>query len=142
MAGLRILRAGLVAGCAVLAVACADKSAPEIAALPAPPTVADRDTFHVVVQPGQSLDAIALAFRVPKREIIAANHLASPYLVKAGTTLLIPVSQARAVAKTKPTPKSALSAEASIKPVQTARVAAPARSAQPKAPKPETIPLD
>jgi LysM repeat protein len=137
-----ILRAGLVAGCAVVVVACADKSAPEVVATPAPPVVADRATFHVVVQPGQSLDAIALAFRVAKREIIAANHLVPPYVVKAGTTLLIPVSPARAVAKAKPTPKPTVSAEASAKPVQTARVAATPRSAKPKAPEPQVIPLD
>jgi len=136
---LGVLRAGLVAGCAALVVGCAEKSAPEVAATPVAPAAADRGSFRVVVQPGQSLDAIALAFHVPKRDIIAANHLTPPYVIKAGTTLLIPASAARAVVKAKPIPKPAVVAQASAKPLQTARVAAPPRSTKPK---PEVIPLD
>jgi hypothetical protein len=139
---LGVLRAGLVAGCTALVVGCAEKAVPEAAAIAPPSAAADRGTFHVVVQPGQSLDAIALAFRVPKRDIIAANHLAPPYSVKAGTMLLIPVNAAKAVAKPKPARKPTVTAEASAKPVQTARVAAPTRSTAPKVSQPEVIPLD
>jgi LysM repeat protein len=139
---LGMLRVGLVAGCAALVVGCADKSGPEVATAPAPAAApADRGTFHVVVQPGQSLDAIALAFHVAKRDIIAANNLTPPYGLKAGTTLLIPVSAARAVAKTKP-PAKPTAAAASAKPVRTARVAAPPRTTRAKTSEREVIPLD
>lgn len=143
MGPLGMLRVGLIAGCAAVVVGCADKSAPEVATAPAPAAApADRTTFHVVVQPGQSLDAIALAFRVPKRDIIAANHLNPPYGLKAGTTLLIPVNAAKALAKAKPAPKPTAAAEATARPVKTAKVAARPPTTKAKPLQREVIPLD
>jgi LysM repeat protein len=137
---LGILRVWLVVGWAALVVGCADKPAPEVAAAPAPAAAsADRATLHVVVQPGQSLDGIALALHVSKRDIIAANNLAPPYSLKAGTTLLIPA--AKPVAKTKPAAQPT-AAKASAKPVRTARVAAPPPPTKTKTSERGIIPLD
>ena len=47
-------------------------------------------TRNIVVQRGQSLGFIALAYHVPTRAIIAANHLTPPYKIETGQHLMIP----------------------------------------------------
>src|SRR5438128_7918175 len=44
----------------------------------------------ITIERGQSLGRIAEAHHVPKRAIIAANHLTPPYKLKTGAHLLIP----------------------------------------------------
>ena len=120
-------------------------------ATPAEPPAASR--VYIVVQRGQTLDALAERFGIDKAEIIALNNLKPPYMLKPGAVLQIPALPAApeqekqtiermphspppsgAVAGTlKPTPSPADSA-----PVQSAR---PKRQPRPKA-APEVIPLD
>ena len=114
MGGSRSRRPGIVRGAAVTALAglvaaCAPEApnpAPVIlngaragivgqAAIvpsPAPDAAMARrpDGGHIVVRPGQSLGGVAHAYRLPEREIIAANHLRPPYKLEAGQRLLLP----------------------------------------------------
>src|SRR5204862_3626494 len=97
-AAVAVALAGLVAGCA------GDQAGPAPVYLkngmaegapvsfPAP----RRETQRVVVRPGQSLKGIARTYRVPERTIIAANHLAPPYKLKIGASLVIPGAAAEA----------------------------------------------
>jgi LysM repeat protein len=52
--------------------------------------LAGPEARHVVVQAGQSISRISKAYRVPKSALIAANHLDSPYKIKAGQSLVVP----------------------------------------------------
>ena len=77
------------AGLALLVAACGprpDGPAPvlsgEAAAVAAP--------VQVTVRPGQTLSGIAHASHVPMHLIAEANHLAPPYRIEAGRTLIIP----------------------------------------------------
>ena len=133
-------RAAMLIGCGVLLAACsterpgAEPGPPKSAALPSALTT------KIVVQPGQSLDAIAQAFHIPKRDIIALNQLVPPYRLKAGSILEIPpgATEVAAKPKTKSQPQHAR-ADAAPPPVRTAKVSPPPRSN----PKPtEVIPLD
>ena len=137
-------RAGMLIGCGVFLAACstdrpgAEPGPPKSASLPTAPTT------KIVVQPGQSLDAIAQAFHVPKRDIIALNHLVPPYQLKAGSILEIPpgVTELAAKPKAKSQPQRARADAAPAPapaPVRTARASPP----PPSNPKPtEVIPLD
>src|SRR5947209_2332802 len=98
---LGMFRAATAAALASLLAACASGSsdpAPvvmkgagpaEASVTTAPQRTADR---YIVVRPGQQLGRIAEAYRVPKRTIIAANHLQPPYKLAMGQRLLIPGS--------------------------------------------------
>ena len=135
-------RAGMLLGCGLLLAACsADRPGGELAA-PKPASSPVAPTTKIVVQPGQSLDAIAQAFHVPKGDIIALNHLVSPYRLRAGMILEIPVGAAELAAKpkAKSRPRHALADPAPAPaPVRTAKVVHPPRPN----PKPsEVIPLD
>ncbi|MBV8774033.1 MAG: LysM peptidoglycan-binding domain-containing protein [Deltaproteobacteria bacterium] len=93
----------LLLACIVL-VACADepvRPAPVFLNGGPPGMVATRsaaakattpDTRSVIVGPGQSLGRIAEANHLSKQAIIAANHLSSPYKLKIGQVLKIPVA--------------------------------------------------
>jgi hypothetical protein len=73
-------RTGLLVGFVAILSACSPQKADSEAI--GPTTATRQPTTKVVVQPGQSLDAIAHAFRVPKRDIIALNQLVPPYQLK------------------------------------------------------------
>jgi LysM repeat protein len=135
-------RAAVLIGCGALLAACsADNPGGEPAVVkPAAPL---GQSTKVVVQPGQSLDAIALAFHVPKREIIALNHLVPPYQLRAGAILEMPPGAHTAAAK----PKAKSHPErAWVNPapasVRTATSAPPPSRPNPKPSTPEVIPLD
>jgi LysM domain len=105
-----------------------------------------RKTRYIVVGPGQSLGRIAEAYHVPKQAIIAANHLTTPFSLKAGARLAIPLAGAQA--GTQPvssTPvsrtKVALSAPANSRHAAR-RVSTPSRHAKVRLAEPEVIPLD
>ncbi len=135
------LRTALFLGCGALVSACADHSTPVAAAAPATATPLAGHAY-LVVEPGQSLDSIAHAYRTAKRDLIATNHLTPPYNLRPGTTLEIPAPAAKPVAKPKERQKDATASEPGARPVRTAGVAAPGRSAKPKPSEPEVIPLD
>jgi LysM repeat protein len=134
-------RAGALIGCGLWLAACsADNRGAEPAA-PKSASSAAAPTTKIVVQPGQSLDAIAQAVHIPKRDIIALNHLAPPYRLRAGAILELPAAAAAELAakpKAKSRPEHAR-ADAAPAPVRTARVA-PQRRPNPKPA--EVIPLD
>jgi murein DD-endopeptidase MepM/ murein hydrolase activator NlpD len=71
--------AGLLAGCAQ-----APTPAPIVGAVPQQTTI--------TIKRGQTLSGIAQTYRVPMRELAAANHLTPPYRILAGGVLLIPVA--------------------------------------------------
>src|SRR5690349_3310275 len=48
------------------------------------------ETRRIVVQPGQSVGKLAVAYHVSKQAIIAANHLTPPYKIEIGKPLIIP----------------------------------------------------
>ena len=139
MRRLDMVCAALLLGCGALA-GCAPPAPPPAPA--AGPPAAAPEQIYVVVERGQSLDAIAKAYHLTKQEIIAANKLTPPYTVKPGRVLAIPVVAGKppphpkkAVTKPKPT----ASAEADAPPE---RAAASPKPARPKRPPPEMIPLD
>ena len=68
-----------------------------------------RENRIVTVEHGQSLSAIALAYHVPERAIIAANQLKPPYELRAGARLVIPAAGGQA-----PAPAVASTAPASM----------------------------
>jgi LysM repeat protein len=122
-----LLCCGLLADCA--------PSAPPPA--PAPPPVAQEPMIYVVVERGQSLDAIAKRYRITKQRIIAANKLTPPFSLKPGLVLAIPLSAAGPPAKKTATkPRSTEAVDSDETP------SAPPKSARPKRPPPEVIPLD
>jgi len=85
---------GLVAACEAQMPTVSTGIAPEVAA-PSPDTpkqapVAERQARQIVVEAGQSVSRIAAKYGLPKRAIIAANNLTTPYKIKIGQQLLIP----------------------------------------------------
>src|SRR6516162_1427517 len=79
------------AGLALLVAACGSRPegpAPVISGEAA----ATAGPVQVKVQPGQTLSGIAHAYHVPMQLVAAANHLAPPYRIEAGRTLIIPQS--------------------------------------------------
>jgi len=77
------------AGLALLVAACGprpDGPAPVISGEAA----ATAEPVQVKVRPGQTLSGIAHAYHVPMQLIAEANHLALPYRIEAGRTLIIP----------------------------------------------------
>src|SRR3954451_15193077 len=121
------------------------------AATPAQPPAASQ--VYIVVQRGQTLDALAKRFRIDKAEIIAFNNLKPPYMLKPGAVLKIPALPAALEQKEQtiepPThsPPPTRATAGAPKPLPSAADSAPARPARPKRqprPKtpPEVIPLD
>src|SRR3954470_20704117 len=114
------------------------------AATPAQPPAASR--IYIVVQRGQTLDALAESFRIDKAEIIALNNLKPPYMLKPGAVLQIPALPA-ALEQEEQTIEPAAHAPppapaaATPKPTPSAAASAPAQPARPKPqPKPKTPP--
>src|SRR5436305_531312 len=103
---LGIVRAATAAMLVSLVAACAsDMSdpAPVVMKGAGPGTVGEASTGlaaagerRIVVQTGQQLGRIAEAYHVPKRAIIAANHLQPPYKLAVGQKLVIPGGSAAA----------------------------------------------
>src|SRR4051812_49763668 len=121
------------------------------AATPAQPPAASR--IYIVVQRGQTLDALADRFRIDKAEVIALNNLKPPYVLKPGVVLQIPAlpkaleQEEQTMEPTTPSPPPTSAAAGAPKPTPSADASAPARPARPKRqprPKapPEVIPLD
>src|SRR5438067_5858013 len=93
---------------------------------------------RIVVQPGQQLGRIADAYHVPKRAIIAANHLEPPYKLAAGQKLLIPgAAPAREMAAAAPVVASPAPA-----PSAPTATSAPPPGAAAGRPSPDIIPPD
>ena len=129
--------AALALTCGTLLAACVQgpqKSAPVDTS--AHPPAAPEETRNIVVQRGQSVGRIAEIYHVPQQAIIAANHLAPPYRLKAGARLAIPGSVVQPETQpTQNTKEVASSAPRSAKPAQ-------ARNANIRHAEPEVIPLD
>ena len=96
---------------ALLLAACGtrpDGPAPVVSGEPAAPV----EPELVKVRPGQTLSGIAHAYHVPMQIIAEANHLAPPYHIEVGRTLIIPQTGQPAVPLTSasvsrsPPPKS------------------------------------
>src|ERR1700756_344553 len=93
-----VLLAVLAAGCA--AETATDSTAP-IDTVAAPSSIATQQApKHIVVRAGQSVSRIAAEYGVPRRAIIAANHLEPPYKLKIGQQLVIPRDEAPLMAAT------------------------------------------
>ena len=76
---------------ALLMAACGprpDGPAPLVSGEPPPPV----DPESIKVRPGQTLSGIAHTYHVPMRVLAEANHLAPPYRIEVGRTLIIPQS--------------------------------------------------
>jgi murein DD-endopeptidase MepM/ murein hydrolase activator NlpD len=76
---------------ALLMAACGprpDGPAPLVSGEPPPPV----EPESIKVRPGQTLSGIAHAYHVPMRVLAEANHLAPPYRIEVGRTLIIPQS--------------------------------------------------
>jgi len=132
----------LLAACSSRGVSVAPTATP--AASPA------QNEIYIVVQRGQTLDAIADRFHVKKAEIIALNDLIPPYRLKPGGILKLPVAaqldpETQADEEPAPQPRpsaSATSATTAASPAQAQRPARPKRSEKPKPSAPQVIPLD
>jgi murein DD-endopeptidase MepM/ murein hydrolase activator NlpD len=77
------------AGLALLVAACGprpDGPAPVISGEPA----TSAEPLQVKVRPGQTLSGISHTYHVPMSLIAEANHLAPPYRIEAGRTLVVP----------------------------------------------------
>jgi LysM repeat protein len=136
----QIVGAVLILTCGLLIGGCADHSRATVAAPPAAQEPA-RPTQQIVVQRGQSLDEIARALRVAKQEIIQLNHLAPPYTLKAGATLLVPAGHAQLVKQAKPRPAPPASTTKAAEPDRLAEAQPSRRPSAPRT-KLEVIPLD
>lgn len=68
----------------------AGTAVPEPTTEPAPAAATATPTIHTV-QSGETINAIARQYEVAVADIIAANNLANPNLIKAGDTLVIPL---------------------------------------------------
>ena len=104
--------AAAAAGLALLVAACGprpDGPAPVISGEPA----ASAEPVQVKVRPGQTLSGISHTYHVPMTLIAEANHLAPPYRIEAGRTLVIPQPD-----------QSSLAAAAPAMPPQSAETAA------------------
>jgi len=100
------------AGLALLVAACGtrpDGPAPVISGEPA----VTAEPVQVRVRPGQTLSGIAQTYHVPMTLIAEANHLAPPYRIEVGRTLVIPQPD-----------QSSLASAASAMPPQSAETAA------------------
>jgi len=76
---------------ALLMAACGprpDGPAPLVSGEPPPPV----EPESIKVRPGQTLSGIAHTYHVPMRVLAEANHLAPPYRIEVGRTLIIPQS--------------------------------------------------
>jgi LysM repeat protein len=131
----------------LLLAACAGRESPSVAkAAPAPA----RNEIYIVIQRGQTLDAIADRFHITKADIIALNDLKSPYRLKAGGILKLPVAaQLNPEAQTNEgpatltrPPKSATTATMSAPPTQARRPVRPKAPEKPNPSAPQVIPLD
>lgn len=154
MMPLRCRHAALVLGTGLFLAACSSRDAPpRPVAGPAPSSTAEQ--VYVVVQRGQTLDALAESFGIAKSEVIAANGLKPPYTLKPGTVLKVPVAPPTAQSEVPSPPKPAASPATTLRrPVQPAAAAASARPVRPKPtakpkpvskskpPPPRVIPLD
>ena len=110
-----VLFAGLLAGCGQ-----APRPAPVVGVVPAPATI--------TIERGQTLSGIALAYRVPLRELAALNHLSPPYKILAGGELLLPPTATAAAMPAVPSATAAPAAVAAVPPPTPARsVPAPAQ---------------
>jgi LysM repeat protein len=83
-----LLCAGLLSGCSLFD--WSDKTAPPVVGNTFTPVPA-KPAFYVKVEHGQSLDQIAKTYRVPKRRIVVANKLKSPFRLKPGSEIEIPL---------------------------------------------------
>ena len=72
--------------------------APLLVAAGDPPLPADQETEHVV-KPGETLGGIAQRASVPRVLSAEANHLTSPYALRAGQKLTIPRTRRHIVAR-------------------------------------------
>jgi murein DD-endopeptidase MepM/ murein hydrolase activator NlpD len=149
-----LVRAAIVVMLAGLVGACADQSgepAPVYLKGGAPMAAAPPPPRQIVVQRGQTLDALARAYHVPVGAIIAANGLKPPYRLQAGAHLTIPnagpppMQQAMAPAA----PSAAVAATPLPPPQPTSLMPPPAVPPQQAAPppmaargSPDVIPLD
>lgn len=131
----RVDRAALLLGCSLLIASCAEQP-PAAVTTPAAPAP-DQTRLLVVVERGQSLDRIARLYRVPKRDIIAANKLKPPYALRPGSVLQIPLAASEPAKRTVTRPTTA-----TVKPDRSAETTAPAPRRKAKRPAPEVIPLD
>lgn len=60
--------------------------------------------MYYVVQPGDTVNAIASRFGVPIRELIRVNGLTPPYIIYIGQTLYIPTTRPTPTPTPRPTP--------------------------------------
>lgn len=144
MSSNRVVGAVVALACCGLLAACAE----------APPTAGGEPNINagfehkpasaasrrIVVQPGQSLGRIAESYHVSKQAIIAANHLAPPYSLKAGASLTIPGGAAAEPGGQ--APKAAKPVAAARATLPHAEAATPARAASRPAASADVIPLD
>lgn len=118
-------------------------------------TPAQKNEIYVVVQRGQSVDTLAARFNIPKADIIAINGLKSPYRLKPGGILKLPITAAQLnpekqedeepVAPQRPpepTATTATIASPTPAPERAQRPSRPQRSEKPKPFTPQVIPLD
>jgi LysM repeat protein len=134
--------------CCVLLTACAGRAPPSVPTA-ATATSPAKNEIYIVVQRGQTLDAVADRFHVTKADIIALNDLKPPYRLKPGGVLKLPVAaqldpgtQEDEGPATPPRPaRAATTAATTAPPAQAPRPARPKTSEKPK-PSPQVIPLD
>ena len=143
------LQIAILLSSGLLLAACSSrKDSSVLAATPAQPPTASR--IYIVVQRGQTLDALAEKFRIDKAEIIVLNNLKHPYMLKPGAVLQIPALPAaldqkeQTIEPPTPSPSPTRAAAGAPKPTPSAADSRPARPKRQPRPKtsPEVIPLD
>ena len=109
--------AAAAAGLALLVAACGprpDGPAPVISGEPA----ASAEPVQVKVRPGQTLSGISHTYHVPMTLIAEANHLAPPYRIEAGRTMVIPQPDQSSLAAAAPAMPPQSAATAAVPPLQ------------------------
>jgi LysM repeat protein len=147
MVGRHALWTAAIVSCGICLTACSGRQSPSAPAAIAAPSPA-RNEMYIVIQRGQTLDAVADRFHITKADIIALNDLKPPYRLKPGGVLKLPVTaqlhqepEADEGSASLPKPSSTATAVTTpAPPAQAQRAARPKTSEKPKPP--EVIPLD
>jgi lipoprotein NlpD len=126
----RTLGTAVILGYGLLLAGCAGREA-SVGAAAKPASSPARNEIYILVQRGQTLEAVAGRFNVAKTDIIAVNDLKPPYTLKPGAVLKLPVAaqelnpETAADEKPAPLPKP-------LKPATTAAMTAPPADASPR----------
>jgi LysM repeat protein len=147
MVGRHALWTAAIISCGICLASCGGRQSPSAPVATSAPSPA-KNEMYIVIQRGQTLDAVADRFHITKADIIALNDLKPPYRLKPGGVLKLPVTaqlhqETEADEGSASLPKPSSTATAVTTPAPPAQAQRPARPKAAEKPKPpKVIPLD